>query len=292
MKIKGIPHKYEYAVGAALIVLVGVGFGYYYLYKEKTQLSINLNQANIQLADLGEYISQKDKENTELKAALEVEQKKNGTFEAQIGEIAGTVGNLEKLRKTDKELLQKYSKVYFLNENYIPSELTLINKDYLSDQSRSIEFHSRALPFLNGLVEKANEEGLKLQIVSAYRSFNSQSALKSNYKTTYGSGANRFSADQGYSEHQLGTAVDFTTPSLGGALVGFERTKEGTWLLENAYKYGFILSYPKGNAYYQYEPWHWRFVGVKLATKLYEEKQNFYDLDQRQIDNYLINIFD
>ena len=50
------------------------------------------------------------------------------------------------------------------------------------------------------------------------------------------------------------------------------------------YKYGFAISYPAGNAYYKFEPWHWRYVGVELAAKLHNEAKNFYDLDQRDIN--------
>ncbi len=52
------------------------------------------------------------------------------------------------------------------------------------------------------------------------------------------------------------------------------------------------MSYPKSNIYYQYEPWHWRFVGEDLAEDLHDDKKNFYELDQREIDKYLIKIFD
>ena len=108
----------------------------------------------------------------------------------------------------------------------------------------------------------------------------------------YGVGANQFSADQGYSEHQLATTVDLITKGLGGQLPGFDKTDAYKWLEKRAYKYGFILSYPSGNSYYMYEPWHWRFVGVKLATYLHNTDRNFYDIDQREIDTYLSNIFD
>ena len=83
-----------------------------------------------------------------------------------------------------------------------------------------------------------------------------------------------------------------TTENLGANFTDFGDTKAYQWLLENAYKYGFILSYPEGNDYYQFEPWHFRFVGKSLAKRLHEEKQFFYDLSQRNIDAYLINIFD
>jgi hypothetical protein len=61
---------------------------------------------------------------------------------------------------------------------------------------------------------------------------------------------------------------------------------------KNAYKYGFVLSYPKGNVYYVFEPWHWRFVGEKLAADLNKSGDYFYDWDQRKIDTYLVNVFD
>jgi len=231
-------------------------------------------------------------QNIVLTEELKKEQAKNGIFETQIGQIAGTVGTLDKLAKTDKELLQKYSKVYFLNEHYIPESLTLIPKDFLYESKKEIRVHTKVLPYLETLLNAAKDAGYDLKIISGFRSFSEQSVLKGAYTVNYGSGANTFSADQGFSEHQLGTTFDFTTDSVGSTFSGFSKTNEYKWLLQNAYKYGFILSYPEDNKYYQYEPWHWRFVGKSLAKRLYEEKQNFYDLEQRTIDSYLINIFD
>ena len=143
------------------------------------------------------------------------------------------------------------------------------------------------------MIDAGNASGVNILALSAYRSFGTQAALKNAYKVTYGKGtANQFSADQGYSELQLGTAIDFSTLKTKGALDGFEKTPEYIWLTNNAYKYGFVLSYPKGNKYYEYEPWHWRFVGIALATKLHNDNMYFYDMDQRVIDTYLANIFD
>jgi len=210
----------------------------------------------------------------------------------QFDEVANAVGALSKLSKTDPELLKKYSKVYFLNEHYVPISLSKIEPIFLSNKSVNYEIHSNVLPYLEDLIEASERDKVSLFVLSAYRSFDIQTTLKENYKITYGSGANKFSADQGYSEHQLGTAIDFTTGKLDDALEGFDKTPEYQWLLDNAYKYGFVLSYPAGNTYYKFEPWHWRFVGVALATKLYDDKINFYNMDQRLIDNYLANIFD
>jgi len=224
---------------------------------------------------------------------LQQEQAKSNSLVDQFNEITNTVGALSKLSKTDPELLKKYSKVYFLNEHYVPISLTKIDKGYVGSKSTNNEIHSNVLPYLTKMIDAGRLEGVFPLVQSAYRSFGTQAILKSNYKVTYGAGtANRFSADQGYSEHQLGTAVDFTTEKTNGTLEGFSKTPEYQWLVKNAYQYGFILSYPAGNSYYKYEPWHWRFVGVALATYLHENNLNFYDSDQRAIDNYLANIFD
>lgn len=213
--------------------------------------------------------------------------------EQNIGSISGAVGTLQKLAKIDPELLKKYSKVYFLNENYTPAHLTLIPAEYLYSSSRSEQFLTEAWPHLKSLFDTAKTDGVTLYVKSAYRSFAEQQSLKSLFTVVYGAGtANSFSADQGYSEHQLDTTLDFITTGLGGQLDGFDKTTAYQWLLTNAYRFGFELSYPKDNSYYSYEPWHWRFVGVKLATYLHDNKINFYDMDQREIDTYLVNIFD
>lgn len=223
---------------------------------------------------------------------LEQEKLKNSLMSDQFQQISSTVGALEKLSTTDPELLKKYSKIYFLNEHYIPVSLSEIGENYRSEKSNNYQFLSDALPFLQKMIDAGNSDGVSLKALSAYRSFVDQTNLKANYKVSYGAGANRFSADQGYSEHQLGTALDFSTLKTKGLLEGFDKTPEYKWLLENAYKYGFVISYPKGNAYYKFEPWHWRFVGIALATKLHDENKYFYDEDQRIIDNYLVKLFD
>ena len=213
------------------------------------------------------------------------------TFGAAVQKLSGTVFTLDKLTKTDPELLIKYSRVYFLNENYTPASLTLIPPTYVWSGKEEY-FHGQAELHLESLIQASRTAGAEVQIISAYRSFERQKDLKSKYRITYGTGANTFSAEQGYSEHQLGTAVDFTTLALGAAFEKFDQTTSFMWLKEIAHKYGFILSYPKGNAYYIYEPWHWRYVGVELATKLHNENKNFYDIDQRAINEYLVKTFD
>jgi LAS superfamily LD-carboxypeptidase LdcB len=275
----------------ALSVLLGAGGGWY-LYQglEDTRTSLASTTEAYQATKLALASSTELADN--LYASLTDEQRRNGDFQDQIEDLNDTVDELDKLANTDPELLDKYSKVFFLSDNYAPKSLTGISDSYLYDPSRDLQFEKNSYYFLRRLMEAAEDDDVDLKIASAYRSFGTQATLKAEYKVVYGSGANAFSADQGYSEHQLGTAVDFTTESLKGGLDGFDRTPAYAWLQKNAYKYGFVISYPKGNAYYQYEPWHWRFVGKDLADDLRDDGKYFYDLDQRTIDSYLIDIFD
>ena len=230
--------------------------------------------------------------------ALETEKQRSNFLKEQsdafgnaVQKLSGTVTTLEKLTKTDPELLSKYSKVYFLNEHYTPASLIRIPANYVWNGKEEY-LQGQAWRHLESLLKASKEAGAEVQIISAYRSFETQKDLKSRYKVTYGSGANTFSAEQGYSEHQLGTTVDFTTPVIGSVFEKFDTTTSFQWLKDNAYKFGFILSYPKGNAYYIYEPWHWRYVGVELATRLHNEGKSFYNLDQRDLGDYLGKFFD
>lgn len=223
---------------------------------------------------------------------LNFAQQNINAVKSEVGNISGTVGNLKKLSEVDPEILRKYSKVSFLSENYKPAHLTTIPVDYTYSDKRVEQFTSEAWPYLQNLLSAAKYNNIDIFVKSGYRSFLEQKSLKSAYTVTYGAGtSNAFSADQGYSEHQLGTTVDFITSGMGGQLDGFDKTNAFVWLKDNAHKFGFVLSYPKGNTYYVYEPWHWRFVGIALATYLHDYNLNFYDMDQRDIDKYLVNVY-
>ncbi len=288
-------------VGIPFVVLATLGW---YGVREYRQVVASLDAQDVLYRDQIESMQgsldtlKKDvydlqKKNVLIIENLMLEQSRSGSVAVQIGQLANTVTDLKKLSETDPELLKKYSKVYFLNEHYVPIALSHLATKYQIDQTRIFEIHSSVAPRITSLLDAASAAGLNLRIASAYRSFGTQAQLKTSYKITYGAGtANQFSADQGYSEHQLGTTVDFTTVALKGGLSGFDKTAEYAWLTNNAYQYGFILSYPKNNAYYEYEPWHWRYVGVPLATKLFQEGGTFYATDQRVIDTYLATLFD
>ena len=293
-----------------LVVLLLVSAGF--LYREYTQkknvsteLASRISETDRELSERDAHI--KDLETTvastsetlrlteearaNLESRLADKETEVGHLSSQVEKISGTVGILDKLAKVDKELLIKYSKIYFLNENYKPAKITQIDQKYSAVTSdQYLESHVYA--HLTDMIDDAKSDGVDISVRSAYRSFDSQKNLKSAYTVRYGTGANTFSADQGYSEHQLGTAIDFTSSENNDQLAGFDTTKAYAWLQKHAYKYGFIISYPKGNAYYIYEAWHWRFVGKRLASDLHSDNKNFYDLDQREINKYLVDLFD
>lgn len=288
--------------GGFVVLLLGLGGLGWYSYQIGAELTSTTAETRSQRETIAEYeLALQEASSTiaalrdayaVLELEYEAERTKNEDFEDQISDIGRTVGVLDKLARTDEELLRKYSRVSFLNENYIPESLTEIPDEFKYDESREHELLTPVLPFFTEMLEDAREDGVELYVVSAYRSFEYQADLKGRYLVTYGTGANAFSADQGFSEHQLGTAVDFTTTGLGGGLLGFGETPAFTWLQDNAHRYGFILSYPPDNQFYVFEPWHWRFVGVDLARDLHRADAHFYDWEQRKIDEYLISIFD
>lgn len=274
------------------MIVAGLAYGAHRGWNYYKSLKAQISGLQTDLASTKGDLARTEKDNADLIDALQAEQAKNANYESQFRDLSGTVGQLQKLSQTDPELLRKYSKVYFLNENYLPASLTAIDTRYLYDKKSPEKFLTPALPFLNDLLQAAERDGVSLGVASAYRSFADQAALNYDYKMTYGARvANQFSAAQGYSEHQLGTAVDFATAS-STVFVNFQKTAAYAWLSNNAYKYGFILSYPESNSYYRFEPWHWRFAGVALATTLHDRGMHFYDMDQREINQYLISLFD
>jgi len=281
------------------VALLALG-GMFYVFKEQyallEQSRDSLLVQNHNLLEDGIFkektISELQEKVQDLQERLGDEIEKFDELEDRVKDSLETVETFKKLSQTDPQLLQKYSKVYFLNEHYEPKDLEQIEQRYVYG-ARPLSVKKQIAPFLEELLEDAEEDNIQLRVLSAYRSFDTQASIKQNYVTTFGAtAANTFSADQGYSEHQLGTTVDFTTPEIGGSLSKFKDTDAYEWLEKRAHRHGFTLSYPEDNTYYQFEPWHWRFVGKELAKDLNKDNQSFYDLSQRVLNTYLVNLFD
>ena len=115
----------------------------------------------------------------------------------------------------------------------------------------------------------ASKEGLNIYISSGFRSYATQNYIYNNYVAADGkAAADRYSARAGHSEHQTGLCFD-----LNSIDDSFAATAEGQWVKVNCYKYGFIIRYPEGKediTGYKYESWHLRYLGVELATTIYE----------------------
>lgn len=119
------------------------------------------------------------------------------------------------------------------------------------------------------------ETGLTMQSQSAYRSYGAQTSTYNGWVAKLGQeGADLTSARPGHSEHQTGLAIDISAkPAKCSLDQCFADTPQGQWLAANAWKYGFILRYPNGYTAitgYEFEPWHYRYVGVDLATDYHD----------------------
>lgn len=134
---------------------------------------------------------------------------------------------------------------------------------------------SEVMPQIVEMFSDAKRDGVELSITSGYRNSKIQKYLYDFWMRIEGRSAINVIARPGFSEHQLGVAVDLTDSSIGFAGVDprFANSKGGKWMRDNAHKYGFTMSFPKGKQKttgFSYEPWHWRFVGVDIATILRE----------------------
>ena len=144
----------------------------------------------------------------------------------------------------------------------------IVNKNHALPRSYG-GYNSDAVSALNRLQAGAKNAGFSMPLLSGYRSFDYQDKLYRKYAAEDGvAAANTYSAWPGHSEHQTGLAFD-----VGSISNNYGSTRAGKWLAAHAHEYGFIIRYPKGKEHitgYQYEPWHVRYLGVDLATKVYE----------------------
>lgn len=161
-------------------------------------------------------------------------------------------------------LVNKYN---YLKEEFVPNNLVEMTTPYSKE---GIYLVAEARDNFYKLVDKAKEEGLTIRAISAYRGYTYQKRLYDKYVEADGvNKADTYSARPGFSDHQTGLAVDVDNAT--SSFENFTNTKEYQWMLDNSYKYGFILRYPSGKesiTTYQFESWHYRYVGLKLAKKI------------------------
>ncbi len=171
-------------------------------------------------------------------------------------------------QNTEKILVNKY---YYLGEDYVPNNLEEINKEYARSGMKLVK---EAKDAFESLSAKAKEDDLQIIAMSSYRSYQYQDNLYNRYVQNDGvENADTYSARPGFSEHQTGLAIDIYNGKEN--YTNFENTEEFKWMQENAYKYGFILRFPKDKTKetgYQYESWHYRYVGVEISKIINQKK--------------------
>ncbi len=165
------------------------------------------------------------------------------------------------------------NKYYKLDKDYEPEDLTKINSKFASGTQK---LRKEAAGKFEEMASDMLKENLKIYAGSTYRSYSYQEGLYNRYVKKDGfKEAETYSARAGYSEHQLGLAVDIVNGKWNYLSEG---DKEYTWLVNNSYKYGFILRYPHESEYitgYVFEDWHFRYLGIELATKVHESKLTY-----------------
>ncbi len=174
----------------------------------------------------------------------------------------------EKIIKTDtsKGILMLINKYYALDNKYTPSNIVTMSLNYSYDgNSITKDVYTNFI----SMCKAAKLEGYTLVANASYRNYIDQKNIYDELVNNNGQdAADSFAARPGHSEHQTGLALDIA--ALGKS-ANFEQSEEYQWLLDNAYKYGFILRYPDKSEYltgYKFEPWHYRYVGKDVASEL------------------------
>lgn len=161
-------------------------------------------------------------------------------------------------------LVNKYNK---LPDNYEIDDLVTLDNEYSkkAEKVREVIYND-----LKKMFDEAKKDNINLNVISGFRTNEKQDTLFNNSIKKNGlDHALIYSAKPGYSEHQLGLAID-----INSVEESFKNTNEYKWLKNNSYKYGFIERYPEGKEKitgFGYEPWHYRYLGVDVATKIFTE---------------------
>ncbi len=177
--------------------------------------------------------------------------------------------------RSGDDLLVLVNKEYQLPSKYTPSDLVSASLSGIR-KGESFLLRNILINDLKELVTAATADGIDLSIRSGYRSYSTQVSTYNYWLSVNGgsiSATDKISARAGHSQHQLGTAVDFSSSEIQDGLGGvFSSTKASVWLANNAWKYGFVISYPSGYESvtgYNYESWHYRYIGKTYAQEVH-----------------------
>lgn len=159
-----------------------------------------------------------------------------------------------------------------LSEDYVPNNLKKSEGEFL-EYVEDNELESNTADAVKRMFDSAKKDGISLVGVSGYRSYSVQKLLYDTRVENKGEEKTRaYTAEAGESEHQSGLAIDILCSEYEDLDEEFENTEAFKWLMDNCYKYGFILRYLKGKediTGYNYEPWHFRYIGnVEVAKDI------------------------
>jgi zinc D-Ala-D-Ala carboxypeptidase len=185
---------------------------------------------------------------------------------------------LEPLLKGEQDLFIVADKSHPLGSDYAPADLVTLEGKPVRMAKPGLSLRENALDALLEMSGDAAKAGIRLTAGSTYRSYSDQKTVYAYWVKTLGKkNADRESAEPGYSQHQLGTTLDFSPIDDS-----FSATPACSWLAKHAWEYGFSLSYPDGYESltgYKFEPWHYRFVGkagAQMIEKYFEGLQYYF----------------
>lgn len=225
--------------------------------------------------NLGKYLEYKEK-NKDMdlsKVVAMVNVHRNEAFYDNSRNADTTLGELM--------LVNKY---YKLDENYTDSDMVSVSGKY---GFAGNEVYQNVLDAFVKMYNAALSEDIQLIMNGSYRSYKDQDNTWAGRKRIKGeAAADSYTARAGYSEHQSGYAMDIDQYNYSGD--DFKESPANTWLLNNAYKYGFIQRYPEGLediTGFNYEPWHYRYVGIDVASRIHSENITFDEYYAYYVEN-------
>lgn len=252
-----------------------------------------------------EYLSRESKKDcselVKVKVTGECDQNTPGQYEIRI-KIKDKAGDSRTVKKTagvidlnddetgDFTFLTETGFIAERNEGITKINGVIIaNKTFTVPEDYGYGITDDAMHAFDRMQTAAQNDGIDIFIKSDYRSYFDQTVIYKGYVKDHGKKeADRYSARPGHSEHQLGECVDINYTDES-----FADTPEGQWVDKNCSKYGYIIRYPAGKmdeSMYIYEPWHLRYVGDKLAKKLYNNGdwitiEEYFGIDSKYTDD-------
>ena len=263
----------------------------------KKEISIYVGN-NVNLLD-GVSVTDNSKEDIKAEVVGEYDNKKTGKYNLKYV-ATDSSGN-----KTEFDFILNVNsdpnnRTFTTSKGYsgkVVNGVTYIDGVLIANKTYSLpsSYGSGLLPEMqnafNKLSNAAKASGFNLYIGSGYRSYWDQKIIYNNYVSWDGqANADTYSARPGHSEHQTGLAADICDRNVSACITStFDNTEPAKWINDNCYKYGLIVRYPKGKdniTGYIYESWHLRYVGVELATKLYNNGdwitlEEYYGIDSK-----------